>query len=86
MAVPLEERVTVEQVWTARATLLTDAASETAPTKLEVLVRLTESVPDAPESKLDGVITEMAKSPTSTMNDTECEDVPSELEPVTLRL
>jgi len=76
----------VEQLWTVSATLLTDAASEIVPPKLDLLVKPTESVPDAPESKLDGVITDMMKSPTSTIGEIKCVEVPSEATAVSLRL
>ncbi len=62
---------------------LVTALRLTAPTKLSVLVRLTEIVaPVAPELKLTGVPTDTVKSPTWTTDDDEWEAVPGEPAPV----
>ncbi len=62
---------------------LTTAVRVMLPTKLNVLVRLTEiAAPVAPELKLTGVPTEIVKSPTWTTELAAWEAVPREPAPV----
>ncbi len=87
LAVPFAERLVdvAGQVTVRPVVGLTTEANATLPAKLSTLVReMDKDAPLAPELKLTGVPTDIAMSPTWTMEVAESEAVPGEPLPVTV--